>query len=179
MRYLPLILITIVVLFGTVRANWTHRSILQRVSIMTIAVYFLFVTFFCFMPSNLSTTALDQLHAVWIGLAPTNSIPFAGGIGLDFFLNILMTIPLGIYFGLFYKKSTFKTSLQLGLLTGLTIESTQFLADQLVNLKRWVDINDILTNCLGVLIGYGLFVVLDKLMPKVIRAFELTSKDIR
>ncbi|GAB7169545.1 hypothetical protein TUA1478L_15410 [Lactiplantibacillus plantarum] len=40
-----------------------------------------------------------------------------------------------------------------GFLTGLTLELGQFILDWLVNLKRWVDIDDVITNWAGVIIG--------------------------
>ncbi|MFD1672030.1 VanZ family protein [Agrilactobacillus yilanensis] len=173
MRYLPMIIIFIPILFFTVRANLASRSIYQRISLISIAVYLIFIDYFCFTPSYLSSANFATLHPVWIGLAPTNSIPFAGGIGADFFLNILMTVPLGIYLGLFAKNTNLKQSLQLGLLTGLTIESAQFIADQVVDLKRWVDINDIITNCLGVIVGYLIFKLVARLLPKLVQTFAV------
>ncbi|ERL44605.1 integral membrane protein [Lactiplantibacillus paraplantarum] len=41
----------------------------------------------------------------------------------------------------------------LGLLTGLTLELGQFILDWLVNIKRWVDIDDVITNWAGVILG--------------------------
>lgn len=172
MRSLPLLCIFVAIIFFAGLANLTRRTWQQRLAICSIAFYLIVLDVLCFTPSNLSIAGFAQYHPIWIGSAPTNFIPFKGIAG-DFFLNILMTVPLGVYFGLFAIKPSLKGSLRLGLMTGLTIESLQFIADVLVDIRRWVDINDVITNCLGVIVGYGVFKLMTKLVPRVVRSFEM------
>lgn len=44
-----------------------------------------------------------------------------------------------------------------GILTGLTLEAGQALGNWLLGLGRWVDVNDVLTNATGIVIGAILF----------------------
>ena len=59
------------------------------------------------------------------------------------------------------------------LIPGVTIETIQMFADLLVNLHRVVDIDDVITNWLGMMIGYGLMKFLAKIgFKRLITAFE-------
>lgn len=64
-------------------------------------------------------------------------------------LNILLTIPLGIFLPYLYKTNFIKTTSYTFMLS-LTIELVQ----PLLHLYRSSDINDIVTNTLGGIIGY-------------------------
>ncbi|MEH7350773.1 VanZ family protein [Gottfriedia acidiceleris] len=86
-------------------------------------------------------------------------------------LNVLMTIPFG--FGLpFITKSTFKKIALAGLLIGLIIESLQGIIGLLNGYTfRVVDINDVLFNFTGTIIGYSIFKLFSYL-------FKLTIKKL-
>lgn len=72
-------------------------------------------------------------------------------------LNILLTIPFG--FGLpFISKVSFKRIAVLGFLLGVIIEILQLIIALMVGFTtRYFDVNDIIFNFLGVLLGYGVF----------------------
>ena len=72
-------------------------------------------------------------------------------------LNILLTIPFG--FGLpFISKVSFKKIAVLGFLLGVFIEILQLIIALMVGFTtRYVDVNDIIFNFSGVLLGYGVF----------------------
>ncbi|MGG0177743.1 VanZ family protein [Gottfriedia acidiceleris] len=84
-------------------------------------------------------------------------------------LNVLMTIPFG--FGLpFITKCTFKKIVIAGLIIGVIIESLQGGIGLLNGYTfRVVDINDIIFNFTGTLIGYSIFKLFSYL-------FKLTVK---
>jgi len=71
--------------------------------------------------------------------------------------NILLTIPLG--FGLnFITRYRARHALGLAVAAGLAIETAQLGVSLVVGGRyRGVDINDVLLNAAGVMIGYGLF----------------------
>jgi len=75
------------------------------------------------------------------------------------FLNILLTIPFG--FGLpFIAKVNWKKISILGVLLGVLIEMLQLTIALIVGFTlRYVDINDVIFNFCGVIIGYGIFKV--------------------
>lgn len=88
-----------------------------------------------------------------------NLIPLHGGIRLDFILNIFLFIPLGFLCPLISKRyQCAKNILLLGGGLSLAIEIAQ-----LFTLYRATDIDDLLTNVAGALIGYGCFKLLRKM----------------
>ncbi len=84
-------------------------------------------------------------------------LPFAL-YSMGSFLNIIMTIPAGIYLGILFHKhlNWFLVVIAAGM-TGLFNEGTQLVLDVLMNIQRTVDITDVITNACGVIAGYILF----------------------
>lgn len=72
---------------------------------------------------------------------------------VDFVLNILLTIPFGIGLGYFRKPRFLKIFLW-AVGTGLALEGIQLLLKMIINNYHVVDINDVILNALGVMIGY-------------------------
>ncbi|NLR32808.1 VanZ family protein [Levilactobacillus tujiorum] len=83
-------------------------------------------------------------------------------IDTSFWLNILMTVPQGIIWQYDHSHHRWRQWLLAGLGVGLTLEAGQALFNRLVSLGRWVDINDVITNCLGVVIGAAIMLVLQR-----------------
>ncbi|HEU4326846.1 MAG TPA: VanZ family protein [Roseiflexaceae bacterium] len=71
--------------------------------------------------------------------------------------NILLTIPFG--FGMnFLKRLTLKRNVIIAFVLGLVLEFVQYVISLLLGYAyRVVDVNDVLLNALGVVIGYGIF----------------------
>ncbi|MEB6551427.1 VanZ family protein [Heyndrickxia sporothermodurans] len=86
-----------------------------------------------------------------------NLIPFKDIFNMTSLLNIVMTIPLG--FGLpFLIKANIKKITFWGFLSGFLLETMQLLAALYAGYTfRVVDINDLIFNWLGTLIGYLIF----------------------
>ena len=88
-----------------------------------------------------------------------NLMLFDDGLGLTFILNIMLFIPLGILCP--YISNTFKkaaNTLLIGFCLSLAIE-----VSQLFTAYRVTDINDLIANTAGVMIGYLIFLILTKL----------------
>lgn len=75
-------------------------------------------------------------------------------------LNVLLTVPFG--FGVsFIIKVDNKKVIWLGFLLGLLLESLQLIGALLSGFTfRYVDINDVIFNFVGVVLGYGIFKIL-------------------
>lgn len=74
--------------------------------------------------------------------------------------NILLTVPFGLGFPLLSRIHA-RVVPWLALTVGLAIETAQLLVSLAIgSAYRGVDINDVLLNATGVLIGYGLFWIL-------------------
>lgn len=157
-KWLPYMIYTLVVAFGTIMVAGQRRRFGQRVTLLTFGVYMIVVGFLTLTPTSYAFGVIATMDPVWVGNVPTNPFPLRG-VTLDFYLNVLMTVPMGVYLGLF-KKWRPSQILIAGLVMGSAIESTQFVLDFVVHLSRWVDINDVLTNAAGVIVGYGLVMLL-------------------
>ena len=73
-----------------------------------------------------------------------------------------MTIPLGCYVYCWRPRLKSWQLLLIALIPGAIIESAQFVSDLLVGNHRVADIDDVITNTLGVLVGYGVFWLVSK-----------------
>lgn len=120
-------------------------------------IYLSFVLYFTLMPVITSVPYVFN-HPY----KPMNLVPFIDvleGRG-DFFrqvmLNIIMTIPFGFLFPLTGNKSAkFGRTVFFCFLMSLGIELLQ----PLINGFRSSDITDIITNVLGGMVGYGLYII--------------------
>lgn len=103
-----------------------------------------------------------------------NLIPFIGMIEdiKTAMLNVLLFVPLGFILPLLWTKYRhMKNTLCFGFCMTTAIELLQLFT------YRATDVDDMLTNLLGTMLGYVAFRVLDKLSQKPIRSNEST-KDI-
>lgn len=80
--------------------------------------------------------------------------------------NTLMFIPYGFFIGYFLKNNKILTAIILGLITSTTIETTQ------LQIGRVFDIDDIILNVLGVIIGNYIYMFLGSIknrLPKFLK----------
>ena len=79
--------------------------------------------------------------------------------------NIIMTIPYGIFIPFMVKKKRWYNYLVYTLIFPLAIELTQLIICVSTNsFYRTVDIDDVILNSIGIIIGYGIY----KILPKFI-----------
>ena len=97
-----------------------------------------------------------------------NLIPLKHGFSMTSFYNVLMTIPLG--FGLpFIIKVSLKKVMYIGLAVGLLFEMGQLLTALYAGYTfRFVDVDDVIFNFLGTLIGY---LIVFKLFKGIVESF--------
>lgn len=75
--------------------------------------------------------------------------------------NIAMFMPLGFFPGLLWRKWTWWKALLVGFCTSFTIEFVQFF------IGRSTDIDDVILNTTGAVMGYALYWALTKIWPGV------------
>jgi len=92
--------------------------------------------------------------------------------------NILLTVPFG--FGLnFLSRLRLKDFLWLSITVGFGIEAVQFVMTLILRYPyRVVDINDVLLNAVGALIGYGLFRVFAWLYLAIIQPLDIKPRGL-
>lgn len=97
-----------------------------------------------------------------IRLEEINLLPFQSEGILTYFLNIIMFMPLGFLLPFIWKK--YRNPLKI-LFTGLGLSLSIELC-QLFN-RRNTDIDDLLMNTLGAIIGYGVWILFKKRFKKL------------
>ncbi|MBO0476910.1 VanZ family protein [Vagococcus sp. DIV0080] len=98
-----------------------------------------------------------------------NLIPFIGGVGISDYLNIVMFIPLGIILPLMWTKyDDFKQTVRYGFYVSLLIEISQLFVR-----SRATDVNDLIMNTLGAVIGWLIYKLFSRLILKQITPINL------
>ncbi len=160
-----LFLLVLLILSWRKRHSWTYLLCLWLFGVyLLIALNLMFFPVFMPIDWPAGITLLNTLQT----LSHINWIPFhfgdlfsasRGVIIQELAGNILLTLPLGFALP-FLTRVTFQQMGKLALLTGLALEGTQLLMS-IVNIHRTyghsVDVNDVLLNTLGVLLGYFAF----------------------
>jgi glycopeptide antibiotics resistance protein len=151
----------ILIILG-VRGKPTYRLIINFVS----WAYFLVVIGLTIFPipyfGDLSgLKASDQISLVFsrINWVPFYNWSWHSGKSQLFEIvdNILLTIPYGFLIN-FYANLNWKRILLISLASGLAIETSQFIMSLFFGPYRTVDINDVILNAIGSLIGSLIFI---------------------
>lgn len=131
----------------------SQLSLWQLITVISAVSYVMVVGYLTLAPTSNAFVTDQQVAPMMIGKAPVNLIPF-WSTSADFYQNVLMMIPMGVYLALLAPSFKLKDVVLTGTLVGIGIESLQLILDITVNLSRWVDINDVLTNAFGVMVGW-------------------------
>lgn len=92
----------------------------------------------------------------------------------DTFMNIMVFIPLGFLLGWTFCKHSFTKTTMIGFFLSVMVESMQFF------LKRgFSEIDDVVHNTLGCMIGYGIFLLLKQGYVKMAEVREKNSLQLR
>ena len=132
-----------------------------RISILSLVFYY----YLCVMLTKIVgiPTLKEYIRLSRLGKSffhpNINLIPFSDGFSLGFILNIFLFIPLGFLCPLMSKYyQHIKNTLFIGLGLSLSIEIVQLFTPY-----RATDIDDLITNVVGTLIGYLCFKLIQKL----------------
>ncbi len=157
----PIFAAALIVLLIVMRLK--KRSFPYLACLLVFAIYLLFALDKTFFPLQISGGYADARRELpfW---SDFNLIPFYFGPYSTLkdslstlILNILLTIPFG--FGInFIAPVKAKTFLWLAPTVGIGIELAQFAISLILQyMYRYVDINDVIMNLIGISIGYGIF----------------------
>ena len=148
----------ILLIFLHIRSWQRYSGWGERLTMITFLIYMTAVMWLCLTPAHVNIPSAQKILFHFHGV-PYNIIPFQG-FSIEFFLNIVMTFPLGVYIFLFNYRTPFERTILYGFCFSLFIESNQFIWDYLLNLQRLADIDDLITNTLGTIIGFSLMLIL-------------------
>lgn len=149
--------------------NTNKYQLGQGVLLISFAIYFLSIIHLVFFPIevNIGEYANQTPWYKTINVIPILTIDIP-----TFILNIVMLIPFGMYLPLISNNyKTVRTVALLGLYTSLSFEFIQLLIRVLLGNGRSTDINDLIANTLGAVVGF--------LVLKVMLNISITSSIIR
>lgn len=174
-----LIVVAILCVFLPVIWRWKH-SLSYLLFFSIFWVYLMAVLQAVIFPIAINTDNGNGLFTPSINLIPFyfGSCSMPGDCLRHIVENIILTIPFG--FGInFLVQVKSKNILWLALTVGLGFELTQ-LAISLAFKSgfRTVDINDVIFNSMGVLLGYGLFRAFAKVYLKTAENYKIKYKGL-
>ena len=92
---------------------------------------------------------------------------------IHFLLNVSLFLPFGSLFPFIYKKATLAKVTLIGLSLSLVVEIAQIFIH-----CRDCDIDDLLCNVLGTVIGYLMYAFMKKNLPKITCKCKLSAADV-
>ncbi|MGC6770182.1 VanZ family protein [Enterococcus sp. LJL128] len=175
----PICLIGVIILAGLLIWSLKGEQVSTKISVSLASLLLLYYLFISLVNVFGIATLRDFSRLGDLGESVFNPnielIPFTDGFSLSFLLNIVAFMPIG--FLLPFISPAFKNIKKVilsGLLLSLTIEISQ-----LFTLYRATDINDLLTNTLGVLLGYCCYLLIAKLFLKNKKDLSSTNKRLQ
>ena len=70
-------------------------------------------------------------------------------------MNVVVFIPVGLFLSIAFKQVTWWTALLIGLVISVTIEALQYIL-----MRGFTEVDDVMHNTLGCLIGFGFMIIL-------------------
>lgn len=92
---------------------------------------------------------------------------------IHFLLNVSFFLPFGLLFPFIYKKATLAKTTLIGLSLSLVVEIAQIFIR-----GRDSDIDDLLCNVVGAVVGYMMYVLIKKMFPKFSSKCKLSADDV-
>jgi glycopeptide antibiotics resistance protein len=102
------------------------------------------------MPAGIGQVNLHKLDILELGFAE----------------NIILTVPLGFLIKYYLPKISIISMALVGFFTGGLIETTQFFLSHIFLINRTSDINDVIANALGIVVGSILMIAYEKIIEK-------------
>ena len=156
----------IIIYFWKFYKKWKEKGRDVLVVNTTMYIYLSFVLYFTLMPIITSLPFIFNHSYTPMNLVPFIDVTFGrGDFARQIVLNIIMTIPFGFLLPLIKKENTklLKVAFYTFLLS-LSIEILQ----PLINGCRSSDITDLITNILGGIIGYIMYLILNTFTTKIL-----------
>ncbi|XID94959.1 VanZ family protein [Paenibacillaceae bacterium WGS1546] len=148
--------------------KWRKKSKRELVIHTLMYVYVAMVLFVTLMPFTIPFGGTNQLFMKTANLIPFRDLMLSHkGAIRELLLNIGMMTPFGILYPIVSRKGVL-TTVALTFFFSLIIEFSQLLSSWWGGLHaRTFDVTDLITNTLGGLIGYLIFIVIKPVVKKL------------
>ena len=173
---LPLFLIFLVYLLVSTFFKKNYYGLGQFALVLSFAIYLLSMLHLVIFPIEVNLGEYRNLTP-WYKAA--NFIPILTIDVKTFVLNVIMLVPLGMYLPFLSQKiQSIKQAARLGFYISLSFELTQLAIRILLGSGRSTDINDLIANTLGAVIGFLLIRKVSKisLAQSVFHKFSLEKE---
>ncbi|KRK61559.1 glycopeptide antibiotics resistance protein [Companilactobacillus farciminis KCTC 3681 = DSM 20184] len=125
-------------------------------------VYLTFLAIILFTPISFDGSSVYVMPA-GIGQVNLHKLDI---LELGFAENIILTVPLGFLIKYYLPKISIISMALVGFFTGGLIETTQFFLSHIFLINRTSDINDVIANALGIVVGSILMIAYEKIIEK-------------
>ena len=180
-----LIFLLIVIILIIIKLK-SHRNVELAIIHFGFFFYLLHLLEIVFFPLKLDSQILD--YEFELNLIPFNTIIEMYKYGIKVFIkqvigNIIIFVPLGFFIPIIYKKfNSFFSILFLGIICSITIELVQGIINNLTQFyNKVVDIDDVILNVLGVIVGHFTLTFCRKVFAKffpTIKWLNLIKNDV-
>jgi len=173
---LPLFLIFLIYLLVSTFFKRNYYGMGQFTLVLSFAIYLLSMLHLVIFPIEVNLGEYRNLTP-WYKAA--NFIPILTIDVKTFVLNIIMLVPFGMYLPFLNRKiQSIKQAARLGFYVSLSFELTQLVIRILLGSGRSTDINDLIANTLGAVIGFLLIRKVSKisLAQSVFHKFSLEKR---
>lgn len=151
-----------------------YPSLGQHITIASFFIYIIAILWLCLTPAMFNFSSANKILFYFHGV-PFNIIPLQG-FSQEFFLNIVMTFPLGVYLYLINPKIKLVKAGLYAFYFSLFIEINQFGCDLIFHIGRVADIDDLICNTAGAIIGFCIMIILDQsVFHRIIKELTLKS----
>lgn len=149
----PLFVVYLILMMGKIKKQSERYSVFQYITLITLGIYLLSVLALTTFPIEVNW-GMYKNQTSW--LSRINPIPILTIDLATFVLNIIMFIPFGVYQWLVMRKDkiSWEPVVVGSLLFSICIEIVQLLMYIIFNSARSVDVNDLIANTLGGVVGF-------------------------
>lgn len=173
---LPLFLIFLIYLLVSTFFKRNYYGMGQFTLVLSFAIYLLSMLHLVIFPIEVNLGEYRNLTP-WYKAA--NFIPILTIDVKTFVLNVIMLVPFGMYLPFLNRRiQSIKQAARLGFYVSLSFELTQLVIRILLGSGRSTDINDLIANTLGAVIGFLLIRKVSKisLAQSVFHKFSLEKR---
>ena len=161
MRWIPLFLILFFTFFGGLNIYQRETRLAQRGFYLTGLVYLTLLEIIVFTLISFDGSAV---YIMPLGVGRLNLTRL--DINLGFIENIVLTIPLGMMIKWSFNHWSLLRITAIGIVIGGMIETSQYYLSHAFLINRSSDINDVLANASGIVVGAAMVVVFSYLLNK-------------
>lgn len=162
MRFIPLLIILTISIISGLIINHNIKEFEKRHFYLMSLVYLAFLGMILFTPVSFTGTAVYVMPA-GIGRVNLHQLDI---IDIGFVENIILTVPLGFLIRKFFPHVSILSMAFTGFMIGSGIETAQYYLSHVFLINRTSDVNDVLANALGIVIGAILMVIYEYIMNR-------------